>query len=124
MDASRIGDARREYARRNKKSFTQKDAAEHFGVSLGTYRNWEQGRVGLNSGQLDAISDLYGVTVDYLLGRDAPAAAPSPQPMTPEERELLALYRATNAHGREQLMVFARGCAASWPLNQAHSLGA
>ena len=28
--------------------YKQQDAAEAFGVSLGTYRNWEQGRVVMN----------------------------------------------------------------------------
>lgn len=28
--------------------YKQQDAAEAFGVSLGTYRNWEQGRVIMN----------------------------------------------------------------------------
>lgn len=125
MDIKRISDARREYARRNAIRFTQKDAAAYFGVSLGTYRNWEQGRVELSSAQLGQLSDLYGVTVDYLLGKTANYTASSVRiGMSEQEHELVDIYRSLNAHGRDQLMVFARGCAASYPLNQADAMGA
>ena len=43
---------------------------------------------------------------------------------TDEEYELLYMFRSMDAHGKEQLMVFARGCAASYPQNKADSLGA
>lgn len=63
-----IGEARRSYAARIGK-FTQDDAAAYFGVSLSTYKKWEQGQGMLNGEQLRAIAQKYGTTVDYLLCR-------------------------------------------------------
>ena len=73
----------------------------------------------IGAGAFVRIAKVLGTTADALafgvIGDDE---------KSPEESELLDLFRSMNAHGREQLMVFARGCAASYPLNQADSLGA
>ena len=61
-----IGNARRNYADMVG-GFTQKDAADYFGVSLSTYKKWEQGHGMMNGSQLREIAEKYGVTVDYLL---------------------------------------------------------
>ena len=71
-----IGDARRSYALLHGK-FTQEDAARFFKVSLGTYRNWEQGTGKLNGEILCAIADKYGCSTDFLLCR---TDDPSPYP--------------------------------------------
>ena len=105
-----IGEARREYARRYGE-FRQEDAAEYFGVSLGTYRNWEQGRTGPNLGQLSQLADKYGVTTDYLLGR------PDTSWYDAEEDEILGIMRTITQEGRKQLMVYARGIAATYAKN-------
>ena len=89
MYENNIGEARRRYSKHNGE-FTQKDAAEYFGVSLGTYRNWEQGRTGLSLGQLTAIAEKYGVTVDYLLMVDTPQTSDG---YTPTERTIIERYR-------------------------------
>lgn len=61
-----IGEARRNYSLRNGK-FTQSDAAKFFGVSLSTYKKWEQGQGMMNGEQLKEIAMKYDTTVDYLL---------------------------------------------------------
>lgn len=71
-----IGDARRSYAL-SVGGFTQEDAASFFGVSLGTYRNWEQGVGKLNGEILCAIADKYECSTDYLLCR---TSDPAPYP--------------------------------------------
>lgn len=60
---NRIGEARREYADRVGR-FTQEDAADFFGVSLSTYKKWEQGKGMMNGEQLRMIAMKYDVTVD------------------------------------------------------------
>ena len=116
-----IGDARRAYAD-SVGGFTQEDAAKYFGVSLSTYKKWEQGQGKMNGAQLRSIAEKYGVTTDYLLQRSQimKRAVVS----DPAERELVDIYRSLNAYGRDQLMVFARGCAESYPKNTADSMGA
>lgn len=109
MQPNNIGEARRAYAKAHGE-FTQKDAAAYFGVSVGTYRNWEQGRTGLNLGQLSAIADKYGVTIDYLLHR----APHRPEYLTPQESELLDIMRTITPEGQKQLMIYARGIASTY----------
>ena len=41
----------------------QQQAAAAFGVSIGTYRNWEQGRVVMNGEQLINAARLFGTDV-------------------------------------------------------------
>ena len=117
---NKIGDARRRYADENGK-FTQEDAANYFGVSLSTYKKWEQGQGMLNGSQLREIAAKYGVTSDYLLGiTDRPNVRQVSA--TPEEAELLALFRSMDADGRERLMEQAELLAARHPLNKARAV--
>lgn len=109
---NRIGDARRQYAQFHG-GFTQQQAADYFGVSLSTYKKWEQGKGKLNGSALQDISSKYGVTVDYLLMLDNdkhPAMI-----LADEETELMSILRNVSPEGRRQLMVFARGIAATYP---------
>lgn len=46
--------------------------AEKFGVSQSTVGNWEAGKREPNFATMQRIADFFGVTVDYLLGRDEP----------------------------------------------------
>lgn len=72
-----ISEARRIYSLLHGK-FTQKDAAQFFDVSLGTYCKWEQGAGKLNGEILCAIADKYGCSTDYLLRRtNNPAPYPT-----------------------------------------------
>lgn len=101
-----IGEARRSYALAVG-GFTQEDAASYFNVSLGTYRNWEQGVGKLNGEILCAIADKYGCSTDYLLCRtDDPTPFPASSPKiaeTAEEERLVSAYRRCTK--RERLAV-------------------
>lgn len=61
---------------RNERKLTQQNLADHLGVKLRTYQYYESGndkahRPDLET--LDTLADLYGVSIDYLIGRtDAP----------------------------------------------------
>ena len=60
---------------REKVGLTQAQAAEAIGVSDGTYKNYEQGKREPNGDKMVTIANLFNVTTDYLLGREA---APNP----------------------------------------------
>ncbi len=107
-----IGEARREYADKVGK-FTQEDAAAYFGVSLSTYKKWEQGQGMMNGSQLKAIAEKYDTTVDYLLRRVSVAVVETPidEPTTLDERELLSLYRRMEPAQRLAFMEVARSMA-------------
>ena len=125
-----IGEARRYYALVNLdgEKYTQEDAARDFGVSLGTYRNCEQGvNKGLSGKQLRMIADKYGTTVDYLLKltdkperttysfitypSDAEPHESLPDGLTTDEREILSLYRSLDETSRQMALRAIRGMA-------------
>ena len=109
-----IGNARRDFAKRNGK-FTQEDAAKEFGVSLSAYRNWEQGKFLPSVGIANSIAKKYGVSVDYLLGiTDSPRVDYAVISLTSHEEELVEIYRSLNDDGKNHLLIYARGCAASY----------
>ena len=92
---------------RKANDMSQEEAAKSFGVSIGTYRNWEQGRVVMNGEQLINAAKLYGTNVDYLLMTDFP------QESTKADRgndleELAELFESMEEEGREVLMLIAR----------------
>ena len=109
-----IGEARRQYASEVGK-FTQEDAARFFGVSVSTYKKWEQGQGMMNGAQLRAIAEKYRVTVDYLLQAERPKPQPS---LTPEESALLALYLQMDGQAKARVMEYAAFQADAHPLNQ------
>lgn len=119
---NRIGDARRDYSLKHGK-FTQNDAADFFGVSLSTYKKWEQGQGMMNGEQLRNIAMKYEVTTDFLLCRDDSAAIEySSQRLSCDEIEMINIMRKISQHGRDQLLIFARGVAQTYPKN--HQLSA
>jgi len=108
-----IGNARRDFAKRNGK-FTQEDAAKEFGVSLSAYRNWEQGKFLPSVGVANAIAKKYGVTVDYLLGiSDSPRIEYASVRLTTDEDELIELFRVLSPEGRNAVLVGLREYARS-----------
>ncbi len=48
----------------------QIELAKYLNVSQGTYSDYECGRVNVPVEQLIRIADFYGVSLDYLVGRD------------------------------------------------------
>ena len=65
MDVTRIKELR------DREGMTQKDVAEMIGVSQSTYSTYENGINYLNAERLEKLANIYGVSVDYLLGRDS-----------------------------------------------------
>ena len=60
---------------REQKNMTQKECADVFGVTLRAWQTYEQGVSEPKYEMLCRIADFYGVTTDYLLGRE-PLANP------------------------------------------------
>ena len=86
---------------------TQQEAAVCFDVSLGTYRNWEQGRVVMNGEQIKSAAELFGTDADYILMTDT-----SPEQF---EEELVGLYRGLSDAGRAALLAIARDLGDIFP---------
>ena len=104
-----ISAARRAFAERTGVKYTQEDAARDFGVSLSTYRNYEQ-EVNLpNMGVAAAIARKFGVSIDYLLGQDdSPTRINTfTETLTVDELRLIDLYRDLSDSGKEELIAIA-----------------
>lgn len=78
---------------RESTGLTQAQAAEELGISGGTYTNYEQGKREPNNTLLVKIADLFGVTTDYLLGRE-PEENPFLGLKPIDDDEFIRLYSA------------------------------
>lgn len=56
---------------RKSKKISQKVLADLLGISITAYQNYEYGKSELNYEGLRKLADFYGVTTDYLLGRES-----------------------------------------------------
>lgn len=59
---------------RLRSAFMQKEIASMLNVSVRTFQGWETGRTEPNIEKLIEIADIFGVTIDYLVGRDSTVA--------------------------------------------------
>ena len=55
---------------REQKKLTQQDVADGINVNSSTYKNYEYGRREPDLETVSKLADFYGVTTDYLLGRE------------------------------------------------------
>ena len=75
---------------RKQKKLNQAALAEIVGMSQATVAAWENGTRKPDVETISYLADYFGVTVDYLMGRDEPAAAPA----VPERlKESYALFQ-------------------------------
>lgn len=66
---------------RKERGLTVKEVVEGAGIPMRTYQNYEYMEREIGAGTLQKLADFYGVTTDYLLGRE-----PEPDPFA--ERNL------------------------------------
>lgn len=84
----------------------QEEVAEDLGISLSTYRSWEQGSRNLNGTKLSMLADYYGVSVDTIIGTDFGAPIDE-YSLTEAEERLLKLFDKLNNKGQEKLLEYA-----------------
>ena len=58
---------------REKRGFTQSQVAESLGVSTRAYAFWERKPVALRAEQMAKLADIFEVSADVIVGRNAPA---------------------------------------------------
>ena len=63
---------------RTNRKLTKKEVAEATGLTERQYIAYEYGERDVSTDTLIALADFYGVTTDYLLGREPPENAPNP----------------------------------------------
>lgn len=80
--------------------------AEHIGMSVGTYTDYEQGRRKFTFEAAWKFADELGVSLDELAGRQWPRP---PTALASDESHLLTLYRDTDQRGRAAILRTAEG---------------
>ena len=56
---------------RKRKNMTQQNMAEVMGLTMRNYQRYEYGMINVPATTLNFFADFFGVTTDYLLGREA-----------------------------------------------------
>ena len=90
------------------KGIRQVDIAERMGVSQGTVSNWFKGTNSIDIENLAELCSFLGVSLDQIFGFDpiTPDVI-----LSPEETDLLGLFRSLNRSARDMLMNTARAFA-------------
>lgn len=57
---------------RRRADLTQKEVASYIGITQNTYSYWENDKVNIDNESLQKLANLFGVSIDYLLGRETP----------------------------------------------------
>jgi transcriptional regulator with XRE-family HTH domain len=60
------------YTLREEAGLTQAQVAEKLGISHRAYAFWEREPTAVRAEQLTILADLFGVTADFLIGRETP----------------------------------------------------
>ena len=84
---------------RKSKKLLQRDMAAKLGIERTTYVRYETGDTNPPLETLSAIADIFGVSVDYLLGRDEQtekAPAETGEGLSPERQKAIALIKGLN----------------------------
>jgi len=58
------------FAARSTAGLTQTQVAEKFGISQAAYADWERHTVALRPDQIEKLTDILNVSVEYLFGKD------------------------------------------------------
>lgn len=99
------------------KRIRQVEIAEHLGVSQGTVSNWFKGTNSIDIENLAELCYFLGVSLDQIFGVEPINAEVT---FSPEEKDLLNMYRSLNEHGKEMLMSTAKAFAGNPVMRQGH----
>lgn len=88
---------------RKQAGIKQTDLCARLGISQGALSGWENGKYEPGRSGWLSLSEVLGVSVDYLMGSDAPAVLPAPA-LSADEIRLLAAYRELSQQGKEYIL--------------------
>ena len=110
---------------RKRRKHTQVELAQLCNISQGALSGYETGRYEPDNATLMKLADIYGVSIDYLLGRPEPpdeeeerATEPEPQegaPRTPEARIVSGWMDDLPQDVRKQIQTIVQAAIANSP---------
>lgn len=91
---------------RKEKNILQKDVAKELNIKNTTYSNWEVGVSEPDIQSLKKLADFFGVSIDYLVGRESEDGliVSEGQSLSGDEKELLDGFRRLNAAGKGRIL--------------------
>lgn len=89
---------------RKQKGATQSDIAKLLGFSTTAYQNYERGINEPSNKSLCILADFYGVTTDYLLGREKLLDPIELLPVSDWEKAILRLYITVKPEERPKML--------------------
>lgn len=105
---------------REEMDLTQAQLADKVGVDRTAVTQWESGVSSPRMGNVERLAAVFGVKVSDVVSDTFRSTveyyAISTEPT--EADELIRLYRSMTDEGRQQLMIFARGLAATYPKSE------
>lgn len=90
------------------RGMTQTQVGDLIGVSCVTIGRYEAGEREPSNAKIAALADYFGVSVDYLMGRDEGQPQPSPSPADRQRRDVEAMLRAMSEADLEKVYDYAR----------------
>lgn len=95
---------------RKAKGLTQIQFAEQFNVANGTVGMWETGKREPDFETTQRIADFFGVSVDFLLGREGQKKEPvqEDEPINPEIHMIARAGRKMSPEQRQNLLKYAK----------------
>lgn len=96
---------------RTEKNLTQQEVADKIGTSRQVYANWENEINQPDLKMLISLSEFFGVSADFLLGRtdDFGHVSVSVPPLSEEETDLLTIYRGMNSAQKMRFVAYGEG---------------
>ena len=99
---------------REARGWTQEQLAQAVGTTQQTIQRWESGQTDPQISKVEAVSKALGITMSFLLGVDANGNG---ETLSANERELVDILRSVTPQGMNELMIYARGVADTYPKN-------
>ena len=106
---------------RERCNWSQEQLANAIGTTQQSVQRYESGATEPKVSKLVEIANATGTTLSFLIGFEE---QPKEQPISASEAEMLAIMREISPLGIEQLMIYARGIAATYPKSDSTSRSA
>lgn len=87
-------------------------------IATGSVTKWKNGSIP-NGETLVKLADYFNVSIDYLLGRDAPL-----QPLSESEQRLIENFRALSNEGKKYVFQSTIAATALYPAEQSYQIAA
>ena len=91
-------------AARKAKRMTQTEVARYIGLAQSSYSAWENGTTKIDHASLLKLSDLFDVSIDYLLGNESEKPTAGSDELTKDEETVIQLLRQVPEEQRELVL--------------------